>query len=560
VNTRDFTYRYRAPLCAPQSRGATPPVYRRSIERGLIIERDVAIALRDGVHIFVDVYRPLDEQPAAPLIAWGPYGKHIPNEPQRFPSAGLNPEHMSAFTPFEGPDPLYWVPRGYAVVAVNKPGTWFSEGLATYLSPEEAQDFYEVIEWAGVQPWSNGHVGLSGVSYLASSQWRVAELNPPHLAAINPWEGWADTYREVAYHGGIPETWFWPYLWTRWGASSTMIEDWRAEMRDHPLFDGFWMSKAADFSRIRTPAFVVASWSDQGLHTRGTLEGFKRIASKDKWLEVHGRKKWAYYYEPESVARLQAFFDRFLRQLPSAIDAWPRVRLEIRQRGFVGVMRGEDEWPLARTRYTKLHLDAHSGSLRLEQVATGARVRYEAVCGLPQADHACFDFTFDEPAELTGHMKLRIFMSTEGADDLDVFVALQKLDRGGAVVHFPFYAQFEDGPVALGWLRASHRELDARHSTEHQPVLAHRRVQKLAPGAVVPLEVEIWPSSTVFESGETLRLIVQGSDINKYSKIEAPVYFRHEDTVNRGLHVIHTGADQDSYLLVPLIPSKGGGA
>lgn len=549
-----ITYRFRAPLNAPAARGAAPPVYRRTIERGMIIERDVAVVLRDGVRIFVDVYRPLDEQPAAPLVAWGPYGKHTPNEPTRFPQAGLKAEHMSPITPFEGPDPVYWVPRGYAVVTVDKRGTWYSEGAATYLSPEEAQDFYDVIEWAGVQPWSNGRVGLTGVSYLASSQWRVAELNPPHLAAINPWEGWADTYREVACHGGIPDTWFWPYLWVRWGASSTEIEDWRAEMREHPFFDEFWASKAADFSRIRTPAFVVASWSDQGLHTRGTLEGFKHIASAHKWLQVHGRKKWAYYYEPENVARLQTFFDHFLKGLPTAIDQWPKVRLEVRERCYVGAMRNENEWPLARTRYTKLHLDAHSGALRTRPVAEAGQRRYEAVCGLPEADHATFDITFEEPLELTGHMKLRVFMSAEGADDLDVFVGVQKLGVDGAVVHFPYYAQFEDGPVALGWLRASHRELDAAKSTDYQPVLAHRRLQKIEAGAVVPLDVEIWPSSTRFEAGEGLRLIVQGSEINKYPKTSAPVYFRHEDTVNRGLHIIHTGAAYDSYLLVPLIP------
>ena len=546
---------FRAPLSAPETRGGSPPVYRRSIEYGMIVERDLAVALRDGVRIFVDVFRPLDERPAAPLIAWGPYGKHVPNEPGRIPAAGLNAEHMSPVTPFEGPDPVYWVPQGYAVVTVNPRGLWYSQGVATYLSPEEAKDFYDVIEWAGVQPWSSGKVGLTGVSYLASAQWRVAELNPPHLAAINPWEGWADTYREVAYHGGIPDTWFWPYLWTRWGASSTMIEDWRAEMREHPVFDAFWASKAADFSKIRTPAFIVASWSDQGLHTRGTLEGFKHVASEQKWLEVHGRKKWAYYYQPENVARLKRFFDHFLKGVPSGIGDWPKVRLEIRERCYVGAMRGESEWPLARTQYTKLHLDAHDGSLRPEPVALAAQCRYEAVCGLPDADHATFDITFAEATELTGHTKLRLFMSAEGADDLDVFVGLQKLDRHGQIVHFPFYAQFEDGPMALGWLRASHRELDAAKSTEHQPILTHRRMEKIEPDTVVQLDIEIWPSSTRFEAGEGLRLIVQGSDINKYPKVSARVYFRHEETVNRGLHVIHTGGGCDSYLLVPMIPT-----
>ncbi|MBL4891969.1 MAG: CocE/NonD family hydrolase [Rhizobiaceae bacterium] len=82
--------------------------------------------------------------------------------------------------------------HGYAVINVDPRGTWHSEGRATYLSPEEAEDFADVIEWAGTRDWSNGNVGFSGVSYLTSSQWLVAELNPPHLKAINPWEGWTD--------------------------------------------------------------------------------------------------------------------------------------------------------------------------------------------------------------------------------------------------------------------------------------------------------------------------------------------------------------------------------
>jgi hypothetical protein len=325
-------------------------------------------------------------------------------------------------------------------------------------------------------------------------------------------------------------------------------------MQEHPFFDAFWASKAADFSKIQVPAFIVASWSDQGLHTRGTLEGFKHIASQQKWLEVHGRKKWAYYYEPDSVARLEVFFDHFLKGVHTTLDEWPAVRLEIRDRGFVGSMRGEREWPLARTEYLKLYLNADTGSLQTQPVAAAGQLRYEAVCGLPEADHATFDIRFDERTELTGHMKLRLFMSAEGADDLDVFVAVQKLDAQGALVPFPFYAQFEDGPVALGWIRASHRELDLRKSTEFQPVLAHQRSQKIEPGAVVRLDIEIWPSSTRFDAGEGLRLVVQGSEINKYPKTSAHVYFRHEDTVNRGLHILHAGAQYESYLLVPKIP------
>ena len=103
--------------------------------------------------------------------------------------------------------------------------------------------------------------------------------------------------------------------------------------------------------------------------------------------------------------------------------------------------------------------------------------------------------------------------------------------------------------MALGWLRAPHRELDAVRSTEYQPVLQHRRGLKLADGEIVPLEIEIWPSGTRFEPGETLRVVVQGSDI--YSHPKPCVQDLHEDTVNKGEHVIHGGGRDDSHPLVP---------
>ena len=233
----EFEYRFCDPLGAPRERGGSPPVYRRTVENGMVIERDVAVAMRDGIKIYIDVFRPADEKPVPPLIAWGPYGKHgHTNYHEVFPNCGVKPETQSRYAAFEAPDPGYWVPQGYAVINVDVRGTWYSQGHATYLSPEEAEDYYDLIEWAGTQPWSNGKVGLSGVSYLTSSQWRVAALNPPHLAAINPYEGWTDTYREVVRHGGIPETYFWPYLPGRWGRSTTRVEDLLTEDKGASLF------------------------------------------------------------------------------------------------------------------------------------------------------------------------------------------------------------------------------------------------------------------------------------------------------------------------------------
>ena len=357
------------------------------------------------------------------------------------------------------------------------------------MSEQEAEDCYDLIEWAGTQSWSNGKVGMHGVSYLAWTQWRVAALNPPHLAAINPWEGVSDFYREFAFHGGIPETQFLPGLKTQMSFSTTRVEDIVEMAKQHPLFDDYWASKNADLSKITVPAFVVASWSDHGLHSRGTLEGFKKIASKDKWLMVHGRKKWQNFYQ--NVEKQRQFFDRFLKGIDNEVKYWPKVTLEIRERFFVGNFRSENEWPLARTQYTKLFLNASDGKLSKSPFKKEAQVRYNVNDITDKTQNAKFEFKFDEKTELTGHMKLKLWVQADGSDDMDLFVAIEKIDRTGDIVPFQFFGNHEDGPVALGWLRVSHRELDEEKSTPYQPFHKHQREIKLKAGEIVPVEIEI---------------------------------------------------------------------
>ena len=180
----------------------------------------------------------------------------------------------------------------------------------------------------------------------------------------------------------------------------------------------------------------------------------------------------------------------------------------------------------------------------------------------PQAEdgRAVFDYVFPVDTELTGHMSLHLWVEAIGADDMDLFVGVQKFDRRGEIVPFVFYALLENGPVALGWLRVSHRELDSQRSTPEQPVHPHTREQLLTPGERVAVDVEIWPSSTLFRAGERLRLVVQGQDVMREGLPNAP-FARHENTRNRGTHVIHTGGDFDSFLLVPDVrsPQSPGG-
>lgn len=539
------------PYSHPTKPPLPPPDHARRTERGLIIERNCRIRLRDGVELLCDHYRPENATSGLPiLLAWGPYGKHALSSKVFWPHSGVDPEWLSDLTPFEGPDPVWWGSRGYAVAIVDPRGAWLSGGDFHHNGIQEGEDCADAIEWLGRRAWSNGRVGMTGVSYLANIQYLVAPLRPGPLAALNPWEGFSDWYREFACHGGILETSFLPRACDniRWSLNRT--EDTWANVLAHPLIDDYWRSKAYDLEAIAQPAYVVASWSDQGLHLRGTIEAWRRMGSSDKWLEVHGQKKWAHYYRPESRARQLAFFDQFLRQRPTSVPAWPKVRIEVRERHGVGLERAESEWPIARTRLRRLYLDSASAAL-----ATAPPQRSEARFDA-RAGQATFVHRFNEAAEITGEASLRLWVEAEGGDDIDLFVALQKLDAHGDEIGFTFFSFYENGPVALGWQRASHRALDMAQSRPGRPVHLHTDEERLRPGECIAVEVEIWPFSARFDAGESLRLVIAGADIYRPEEGAMLPFPLHERTRSSGTCIIRTGGAFDSSILLPFVPPK----
>lgn len=227
------------------------------------------------------------------------------------------------------------------------------------------------------------------------------------------------------------------------------------------------------------------------------------------------------------------------------------MRLEVRDRSYVGTWREETEWPLARTDYRHLYLDGSKNTMQATLVAEESQVRYDAT---DRSDGATFDYQFEQETELVGHAKLRLWVEAEGSDDMDLFVALQKTDADGKIVDFPFYSTRDNGDVALGWLRVSHRELCEEQSKPQQPVYRHERELRLRKGEIVPVEIELWPSGTRFSVGESLRVLVKGTDINHYPpNLLTP---EHASDRNHGAHILHSGGRYNAHLLVPVIPNE----
>jgi uncharacterized protein len=521
-----------------ESEGAFPPLQPETVVRDEVKEeRDVAVELRDGTVIYADIYRPDGGAGVPAIVAWSPYGKRATHTPHGVPEGTLSPA-----TKYEGPDPYYWCYQGYAVVNPDARGAGCSEGDIEVFGTTEGRDMADLIDWVGAREWCNGKVGMSGNSWLAIAQWFGAAERPAHLACIAPWEGCTDIYRQLVCHGGIPEVAFNSFLARRM-VGPGWVEDTVENNHIHPLFDAYWEEKAAKLEQIEVPAYITAGWSH--FHLWGSLEGFSRISSKDKWLRVHREFEWPDSYTPENLEELRRFFDRYLKGIRNGWELTPRVRLDVMDRGEADFVtrRAEKHFPLTDAKPQQLFLAPGDGSLAPDLPGSAEETTYEAVGG-----YATFDHVFDQGTEVTGYIKLRLWVEARGSNDLDLFVLLQKLDAAGNFV--PTLVMGQEHPGAWAFMRASHRELDEERSTEFAPVHTHRREELLEEGEIVPVDTAIWPTSRYWHAGERLRLVIAGH-YRRDPRWFEPFRWHHR---NKGTHVVHAGGEYDSHLLLPVVP------
>ena len=485
------------------TRPTAAPIDTGEAGADMLIQWDVEIPMDDGIAMRADVFRPAGDEPCPVILSYGPYAKGLAfqegyADQWRIMAAGhpdVEAGSSNRYQNWEVADPEKWVPDGYACVRVDSRGAGRSPGRLDPLSPRETKDLHDCIEWAGTRPWSNGKVGLAGISYYAINQWVVAAMQPPHLAAICPWEGAADWYRDMTHHGGILCTFFpnWfdkqvlvvqhglgdrgavsPTTGELVAGPETLSDEQLAanrapfgdEIRAHALDDDYHRERSPDWSKVTVPMLSCANWGGQGLHARGNFEGYVRAASEQKWLEVHGLEHWTEFYTAYGVALQQRFFAAFLKGDDAGWRDQPAVQLQVRRHdGFVP--RGEHEWPLARTRWTRMHLDAADGTLGAAPPAARSAVGYEAL-----GDGVTFvGPPLERDLEITGPVAARLSVSSS-TDDADLFVVLRAFDPDGQELVFQG-ALDPHTPIAQGWLRASHRALDPELSEEHRPYHTH---------------------------------------------------------------------------------------
>ncbi|HEY0778212.1 MAG TPA: CocE/NonD family hydrolase [Gemmatirosa sp.] len=513
--------------------------------------------MRDGVTLRVNVFRPEGGGGHPVIMSAHPYGKdriaarsrsgrRLDFQYRLFPQP--DPIAFSDLTGWEAPDPAVWVTRGYAVINADLRGSGTSDGIGELFSVKEAEDYHDLIEWAGVQPWSNGRVGLDGVSYLAISQLGAAAQRPPHLAAICPWEGVSDLYRDFARPGGVREDGFSKLFSAMTSRTSRVQTTLRPQVVAHTERDAWWKARTPCLERIEVPLLVCGRFSDHSLHTRGSFEVFRRAGSSRKWLYTHRGGKWSTYYGEDATRTRIRFFDHVLKGLDNGWADRPAVRLAIHDQGPTPVaVTDEESWPPHDVAWRSLWLDAASRTLSSRKPEGAASVAFRA-----PREGVSFMWDVPEDVDVIGPMVLRLHLELRDGDDAFLFAGIRKFRRG-AEVTFEGSFGFAADMVSKGWQRAAHRVLDDRLSTPGQPVHTHERAERLRPGEIVPVLIALRPHATRFLKGDRLQVDVRGRWHYPRDPLRGQFPAFYERSPNARC-VLHTGGAHEAQLLLASRP------
>ncbi len=597
---------------------ASPAAARNEVRRnvlGIRRYRDVKIPLRNGSFVYGDVYRPDHDGPVPVVMNCGVYGRAFIHHSICSPEDAEHHEVMEEryflgnpdgyeFENHESINTAAWIPRDYALVRVDSPGAGKSPGTLGIWGIDEAEAFYDAIEWAGVQPWSNGSVGLWGMSYYAVNQHAVASLRPPHLKAMVAIGTDTDLYEEVIYPGGILNEEFFPN-WFKNGIAPAICgdvdaKDFLATARANPFKDSdpsaIFGPRAEvlmnpDLSKVSVPLWTVAVTTHPShFHQLGSSETYLNTPTASKKLDFW--EDWFIKsYSAAAVEDHMAFFDHWLKGIDNGIMDQPPVRLEIRTGRGGSYVQEEQEWPIARTDYVKWYLDASpsdpgEGHLPCDNVLGLARtipdversVSYSAEVDLnasralpapaagenamataPCTPGATFiSQALAEDTVLAGYSKLVVWVASS-SEDMDIYVALRVLDDKNREVDFCGPAlipgigtQFY--PLAKGWLKVSHRRLDTQRSTEFRPKHTHLRADHapLQGGEIVPVEVEIIPNTALVRKGQRIRL-----DIQAFTGFGHGMRHEYDASYHDGAqNTIYTGPEHPSYVQLPVVPPR----
>jgi uncharacterized protein len=544
-------------------------------------DNDVPVPMGDGINLLADVHRPAEPGRYPVLIAASPYPRQIQDlgAPAGFIEAGSSD---------------FFVPRGYVHVIANNRGTSGSGGTFGFFDGQERRDMYDLVEWAAAQPWSNGNVGMIGISYFAGTQMEAAVERPPHLKAIMPIAGTYDLYESATHHGLMSSSFVTPFLAMIGMTSGHTNKLWRSKLLDavrhvllmpkihkkfetangeaaiaglkvllklhhapHP-WDDLWSSIAAEhpmhdewweernllplLDRVEVPVYLGCDWQNVPLHLPHTFTAYEKlINSKHVQVAMMGEHGLAWPWESLHIEAL-AWFDHWLKGQDTGILDGPRVRYIIPE--SESGWQTMETWPPAEASFNHFALRA-DGALSEDEGKAGSRTYMNLGSGLnrPRAsetDPPSF-LVWDTPSlghdlDIVGPIELQLdAIST--APDTAFIAILQDVDEAGEAVD-----------VTAGYLRAGLRRVDEAASKPGAPVVPCQTFEAVPVGEEVRYRIPVVPNARHFKAGHKIRLYLTTDDQGKEKP--ALLLFRHASIGTNSLNTILPS----SRLLLPVLP------
>ena len=551
------------------------------------IQKDVMVPMRDGVRLALDVYRPDVEGEKFPaLLAFGLWGKDaqeaigwLADKPQKYYHSPFWDGNMEAM------NYNYTVPRGYAHVIPDPRGIGNSEGYGTF----GMWDIYDTVEWIAAQPWCNGKVGMMGPSSYSICQIQAGLMKPPHLMALHPDENPAGS---GDYFKGVYDLLVYHIFMGRHGNDSAFpapnydytplppallslpdLEDRLKEALNHPdikynskwysylkyprkfpfFFDNLLSSfhprpepdnfldrdlQVADLNKITLPMYQGAPWITR-FYIFSTLDVWEKAGTPEKERKL-------ILYPPNFPDRpyveyhdeLVRWYDYWLKGIDTGVLDEPPIKMFVMG---INKWRFENEWPLARTEWTKFYLQPRSG-LSTKAPLSGTTDTFTQPAPYLDPTVYCLRYNtgpLDKDMEVTGPLALYLEAAID-IDDTNWMADLVDVDPAG-----------NRQLVSAGYLKAAHRALDTRRSLPYQPIHPRQDPVPVPPGEILDYAIAMMPTSNVFQKGHSMELIIRNQD-DLLSRLGTwGVY--HLPFMRTVTHTIHFGK---SHLLLPVIPAS----